>query len=762
MLHDAGILRTECRLTNVVRYRPPGNDLTQWLTPKKKDALERGLPHFADGLWYNDIVAEGLNELAQEIKECQPNVIIGFGNTPLWALTGKTGIGNWRGSELATRQGPKAVVTYHPAGVLRQYEWRPQVVADLRRGLREAERRDLVVPPYDFLLRPTLATVVEWLSRLRDRLAVGQLRLSVDIETRLGHIACIGIADSRHHALCIPLLCLEDAAGYWSADDEVAIYPLLREVLTHPNARIVGQNFLYDAQYFARHLYYIPRCTDDTMLMQHLAFPGSQKSLAYLASLYCEHYTFWKEDGKLWDPRYMSEDQLWRYNCLTGDTLILDALCSWKRLDTVSIGDALLAFDEEPTGARYARKLSIAFVTNKKASVKPTVKITLRNGTTLQGTKDHKVMVQKEKKSGRFIGVEWKELGELVVGERVLSIGRPWEKDDTFSGGWLAGIYDGEGTIGASYQDGNHHFPRIGFSQKAGRVLQQAVETLEAAGFSLRVVDKGTAVYVDINGGLAENLRLLGTFPTVRLQNTFLKGAMEHGWSGFTQITRQEVRSIEPAGEETVYDITTTSGTFIANGVVVHNCEDAVRTYECAEELDKILDTLQFREHYVHQMRLWQATLRTMLRGVRIDQGRKNRLAMELIEAADIRQKQINLIVGHELNCRSPLQMRKLFYDDLKLPEVHHRKSGNVTLDDKALESLAGKQPLIRPLVERIQQLRSIGVFLSTFVQSRLDTDNRMRCSFNPTGTETFRFSSSENAFGSGTNLQNLPKGDEE
>jgi DNA polymerase I len=34
-----------------------------------------------------------------------------------------------------------------------------------------------------------------------------------------------------------------------------------------------------------------------------------------------------------------------------------------------------------------------------------------------------------------------------------------------------------------------------------------------------------------------------------------------------------------------------------------------------------------------------------------------------------------------------------------------------------------------------------------------------MRCSFNVAGTETYRFSSSKNAFGTGMNLQNIPKG---
>ncbi|HWI68255.1 MAG TPA: DNA polymerase, partial [Nitrospiraceae bacterium] len=41
------------------------------------------------------------------------------------------------------------------------------------------------------------------------------------------------------------------------------------------------------------------------------------------------------------------------------------------------------------------------------------------------------------------------------------------------------------------------------------------------------------------------------------------------------------------------------------------------------------------------------------------------------------------------------------------------------------------------------------------------DVDGRLRCSFNVAGTETFRLSSSKNAFNSGLNLQNIPPGGE-
>ena len=91
--------------------------------------------------------------------------------------------------------------------------------------------------------------------------------------------------------------------------------------------------------------------------------------------------------------------------------------------------------------------------------------------------------------------------------------------------------------------------------------------------------------------------------------------------------------------------------------------------------------------------------------------------------------------------------------------EIFNRKTGTITLNDEALQKMAQREPMLRPLVRRITEHRSLGVFLSTFVGARLDKDQRLRCSYNIAGTETFRLSSSANAFDSGLNLQNIPKG---
>jgi DNA polymerase I-like protein with 3'-5' exonuclease and polymerase domains len=105
--------------------------------------------------------------------------------------------------------------------------------------------------------------------------------------------------------------------------------------------------------------------------------------------------------------------------------------------------------------------------------------------------------------------------------------------------------------------------------------------------------------------------------------------------------------------------------------------------------------------------------------------------------------------------------MTNLFYTELAQKPVKNRATGSLTCNSEALQKIADREPLLAPIIRVIEELRSLGVFLSTFVNAPLDFDRRMRCSFNIAGTKTYRFSSSENAFGSGMNLQNVPKGDD-
>jgi DNA polymerase-1 len=197
-----------------------------------------------------------------------------------------------------------------------------------------------------------------------------------------------------------------------------------------------------------------------------------------------------------------------------------------------------------------------------------------------------------------------------------------------------------------------------------------------------------------------------------------------------------------------------------------YNCIDCVRTREVGAVELRSIDSMGLTEVEAFQQALFWPVLKAMQIGVRIDKKARDAFALELQEEMAKREQFFFQVLGHPLNPRSNPVMTKLFYTDLGVPPIWSRaKKGvpaHVTCDDDALDKIMSKEPLTRPLIRAIQEYRSLGVFLSTFVLAPLDVDSRMRCSYNICGTETYRFNSSANAFDSGTNLQNVPKGGEE
>lgn len=522
MLGEAGISRQECFVTNVARERPPSyqdktgkwmhNDIEQWISELKnhprlpdKKTPDPSFVFKQHDLWLKKPILDGLVMLSQEIAAVKPNVIIACGNLAMWALTAKWGITKWRGSMLSTPHGTKVIPTYHPSAILRQWPWRAITVKDLRTAARFHNGEPYPKPTYNFLIRPSFQDVMEILYMLESILDKQPIRLSFDLETRSGHTACAGISWTLTDALCIPLMAAGRPLGYWPEDQEARVTYALYRVLTHRNVQVVGQNILYDSQYTYRHWHFVPRVAQDCMISQHTMFAELPKSLAFQASMYCNHYVFWKDEGKNWAAN-QDEGELWNYNCL----------------DCV-------------------------------------------------------------------------------------------------------------------------------YTDEAGQVELQTVKAMK---------------------------------------------------------------------------------------------------------LDKV--------HEFQQALFWPV-LRAMQLGVRVDQKQRMTLVLDVQDQIAEREAMLISILGHPLNPRSPVQMKKLFYDDLKQPIIHHRQRGNATLDDDALQKIATRELLLKPLVNIISDIRTLGVFES-MLSAPLDTDGRMRTAYNIGGSEsgksapiTFRLSSSENAFGSGMNMQNIP-----
>lgn len=376
-------------------------------------------------------------------------------------------------------------------------------------------------PPPIYWAPPTLqqakARLEGWLARAESG---EDVRLAVDIETSRGNITTVGWSDSPHFAMSIPLVQLmpdRSFSNFWNPDAEFTLVQLQRKLLSHPNVITIGQNFIYDMQYFIQQFAVRPQLGFDTMLAHHLLFPGTPKGLDYISSLYCKYHWYWKDDGKEWDTK---------------------------------------------------------------------------------------------------------------------------------------------GTL-------NQH--------------------------------------------------------------------------------------------------------------LIYNCDDLVRTFEAATVLEHTLKSAGLWTLWQERLDLNTLALDMMERGVKIDTQHRGTLAIELALTAeryegwferilpDAHVKEVVQLKSKKVKpwYRSSTQQRAYFsWLGLKLPR--NRKTDRESFGKEALNILSEKHPELRRMFTALKEYRSIGVFHNTFIKAPLEPNARMKCSFNVAGTETFRWSSSENAFGRGTNLQNIPSGNED
>ena len=195
----------------------------------------------------------------------------------------------------------------------------------------------------------------------------------------------------------------------------------------------------------------------------------------------------------------------------------------------------------------------------------------------------------------------------------------------------------------------------------------------------------------------------------------------------------------------------------------IYNGLDCCVTVEVQEELTKLEPDPPLI--YSFERALQGPALEMMLRGVRVDEYERQkgigRLEAEIVQIDNILQEFAHAVWGKGLNERSTKQLIAFFYGAMKLPEVVSYKKGvrKISMDREALEKIDNyfhARPIVACILE-IRDRKKQLEFLSTVV----DSDGRLRTSYNIAGTETWRFSSSTNAFGTGGNIQNWKRDDE-
>ena len=189
-----------------------------------------------------------------------------------------------------------------------------------------------------------------------------------------------------------------------------------------------------------------------------------------------------------------------------------------------------------------------------------------------------------------------------------------------------------------------------------------------------------------------------------------------------------------------------------------YNALDSMITLECALKIKEEL--IEFRTWAVYR-NIVHPVLNILLdmesNGVRVNLEKKELATLSTNEEIKALQSKWDKAVGHPLNVNSPVKMSEFLYEELGLPPQYKRTTGKVTTDVKALHRLAAKYPSI--VFDYIERLRRVRKVYSTYLTATVDSDNKIRCSYVLYGTESGRLASKMSRFGSGMNLQNVPKG---
>ena len=197
-------------------------------------------------------------------------------------------------------------------------------------------------------------------------------------------------------------------------------------------------------------------------------------------------------------------------------------------------------------------------------------------------------------------------------------------------------------------------------------------------------------------------------------------------------------------------------------GQWLYNCKDINRTTEIAKKQRKLVSAMGMDDIVAFQTAMTEPVMYTMFEGHQVDHKlRKEMLAWAIQTQSDLNLEALTMLGKESLNVDSPKQMKELFYEELNLPTQYKGRGQKRTVssDENSLKALSLIEPLIAPPVHRLADAKSLGKLAKGCLNSKFDEDGRFRCDFVIPGTVTYRFASRTDAFGMGTNAQNITKG---
>jgi hypothetical protein len=265
--------------------------------------------------------------------------------------------------------------------------------------------------------------------------------------------------------------------------------------------------------------------------------------------------------------------------CVGAETPVLCADLSWRPAGDLLPGDELVAFDEFPPVGEWAhggpgRRLGRAAVLGNSVRRDALLLVNTELGS-VRCNYQHPWLVKRRK--SRFHGdsgavLQWVAAQDLQPGDEVVHLVEPWESDRSWEGGWLAGLYDGQGSLSFS-KSGVHLLVHQREPELADEIVRAVKERTEAC--IVRRAQQGlgsTPMVVVAIQRRRDAMRMLGSVRPKRLLTN-----ADRVWEGAhlgRMRTYAQVQSVEPQGTGLIAALSTNSGTYIAGGFAMHNSDE--------------------------------------------------------------------------------------------------------------------------------------------------------------------------------------------
>lgn len=186
-----------------------------------------------------------------------------------------------------------------------------------------------------------------------------------------------------------------------------------------------------------------------------------------------------------------------------------------------------------------------------------------------------------------------------------------------------------------------------------------------------------------------------------------------------------------------------------------YNCKDVLATFECAMKIkEELVEIGMWRFYQEYDLPLLNSLWGMQMRGVQISNRVMKKHSISTKSKRETLENELESVLGYKLNVKGRTQLKKLLHDDLGLPKMYHKKTGKHTMDADALTKLDKRYP--NPILKAITKIRKLRTLQETFLELKVDKANRIHTSYGL--TENGRLSSSQDIFGSGANLQNIPE----